>query len=898
MNGAIPADEAPDDRYGEVRGDEGRADPPAARGRAEVPGLAHPPRMDESGGRRPVHHYPQGPGGERWTTEVRYTPVAPAPPAAPPAPPQQQADPDRSVPPAPADTDWVAQSWATTTPPSTVRPDATPTGPEIFEQEQPSRDAYTPDPPFGAERFGSSPAALPPHDDPHGNGRRGERLSGDRLYSRGRNRRPAGESEPAVRPMPEGGFDGFAPRRAANGTNGTGPDLLVPVAPPVAPEPARPADDIVPEPALPSNAWVDSWSEGSWSESAWRASAALPPEPPEPPSPEPAEPVAAVLPRRTPSEPDVPVVPGEEILAGDGGPAETPALERISTFLRDDRDEEEAEHDRPDGFHFPSVVDAVKVVPGVRDAAIRTNEAGVPTLRLELADDADPAQISREVARLLKEQMGLAAEPSTAAPVAPAPEPVEDEDAAWAPQGDPEDERPSATVTPLPVPPLLRPDPPREPASVVGADDPVERREDEPYPFAARVLRDDLSRPTGDTDEAAPEEPARDTGTREPFGAGPVDADADGPIAGRRPEREPAEESDAAGMAPVAGAGPEHDDEPEAGRGANPHVYRVGGVPATPPPFTEQSYAEPGAGEPPFAEPRPSESSFVEPGYRTSAFSEPGFGEPGRGGGLNGAGHAPGLNGSAGPAPVDYDGSIAFDDSVRDTVPPQRTDPDDARREPGDSGTAPKPELDLSRFADLPKVGEAPRPADAVRFGSVPRPATPRDGKGRRPRDRRFEAERPPQKPRVAVESPGPQPLPTPASLPRVRLVNFSAETRGLDASVTVKLEADGVTAEGTVAGPAVDGYILRLCAAATARALDDLLVDSASGLPEGRCFVEHTAVVPFGGVEVGVVVVLLVCGGWVEQLSGSAIVTGDGRQAVIRATLDAVNRRLEALLS
>jgi hypothetical protein len=45
-------------------------------------------------------------------------------------------------------------------------------------------------------------------------------------------------------------------------------------------------------------------------------------------------------------------------------------------------------------------------------------------------------------------------------------------------------------------------------------------------------------------------------------------------------------------------------------------------------------------------------------------------------------------------------------------------------------------------------------------------------------------------------------------------------------------------------------------------------------------------------------VVLLLACGGWVEQLAGSAVVTGDDRDAMVRATLAAVNRRLEALLS
>ena len=55
---------------------------------------------------------------------------------------------------------------------------------------------------------------------------------------------------------------------------------------------------------------------------------------------------------------------------------------------------------------------------------------------------------------------------------------------------------------------------------------------------------------------------------------------------------------------------------------------------------------------------------------------------------------------------------------------------------------------------------------------------------------------------------------------------------------------------------------------------------------------------VPFGGCEVAVVVLLLVCDGGSSSSPGSAIVAGDPRQAVVRATLAAVNRRLETLLA
>ncbi|MBM0261136.1 hypothetical protein JNW89_35475, partial [Micromonospora sp. 4G55] len=133
---------------------------------------------------------------------------------------------------------------------------------------------------------------------------------------------------------------------------------------------------------------------------------------------------------------------------------------------------------------------------------------------------------------------------------------------------------------------------------------------------------------------------------------------------------------------------------------------------------------------------------------------------------------------------------------------------------------------------------------------------------------------------------------------PRVVIDHVQVSTFGLDATVEVRLLAGGDTAAGHSTGPAVDGYVLRLCAVAAAAAVDQLL-RGADGMAErGRCFVEHAAVVPFGNCEVATVVVLLVCDGWVEQLAGSALVAGDPRQAVVRATLAAVNRRLEALLA
>jgi hypothetical protein len=131
----------------------------------------------------------------------------------------------------------------------------------------------------------------------------------------------------------------------------------------------------------------------------------------------------------------------------------------------------------------------------------------------------------------------------------------------------------------------------------------------------------------------------------------------------------------------------------------------------------------------------------------------------------------------------------------------------------------------------------------------------------------------------------------------RVLIDQVHVTTLGLDASVEVRLISNGQPAIGVASGPAVDGYVLRLSAVAAANAIDKLLGSVDTWDQQGRCFVEHASVVPFGTCEVAVVVVLLVCGGFPEQLTGSALVAGDPRQAIVRATLAAVNRRLDALL-
>jgi hypothetical protein len=137
---------------------------------------------------------------------------------------------------------------------------------------------------------------------------------------------------------------------------------------------------------------------------------------------------------------------------------------------------------------------------------------------------------------------------------------------------------------------------------------------------------------------------------------------------------------------------------------------------------------------------------------------------------------------------------------------------------------------------------------------------------------------------------------------PEVEIDQVQVHITGRDATVEVRLAAHGRFALGLASGPAIDSYVVRLAAVSAAKAIDELMREVG---PEpfddraaSRCFVEHTGVVPFGSTEVAVVVVLLVSGGHVQQLSGSALVDGDSRHAAVRATLGAVHRRLDALLA
>jgi hypothetical protein len=469
--------------------DTGSHGSPIARGRAEVPGGAYaadpaevnpvtpnPPIPQQPGPPETTHHfpstYPPVPGDER--------------PAFPPARrPERHYD-------------------------ERIRYQR----PFRFRQRQDDRHGTTgrAEAQFGPAEFG------PPEYSPPNYGPVDHRLAGPRAPEFG---------GPPRSPAPWGAADAPGPYESAMygdapdhpGTNGTGtapsgfawtpperwgsadgapPVASAAAAPPAAPPvPIPEPPPVVPAPLIPPPAPDAGWAGGTWTDATWSAGpapAVAPPEdPPAPPIPQvpadpsipasepvsPARPAphGSQLPQRIPAEPDVPAVPGAD---GPEGTAETPDIARIADYLRD----EELAEARRDGFDFPAVIEAVRGVVGVRDAELVTVD-GSHTLRLDLADDADPGEVSRAVARLLKEQMGVSAEPSQQVPAAPTEEPTE------VPTEVPADE-PTAV---LPAPAV---EPGKAPAEADDAADPgLDKAPDEPVagPQPEAPLADDLAEP-------------------------------------------------------------------------------------------------------------------------------------------------------------------------------------------------------------------------------------------------------------------------------------------------------------------------------------------------------------------------------------------------------------------
>jgi hypothetical protein len=126
----------------------------------------------------------------------------------------------------------------------------------------------------------------------------------------------------------------------------------------------------------------------------------------------------------------------------------------------------------------------------------------------------------------------------------------------------------------------------------------------------------------------------------------------------------------------------------------------------------------------------------------------------------------------------------------------------------------------------------------------------------------------------------------------RPTIAKMHLVSSGLDVTATVTLASGERVAVGEARGLASSSGVHRAVAMATLRAVEQLVGDSA------RVELEHLEVTTMGAERTVVVLLTLLTAQGGESLTGAAAVRDDVRQAVIRATLDALNRRLEMLLT
>lgn len=141
-----------------------------------------------------------------------------------------------------------------------------------------------------------------------------------------------------------------------------------------------------------------------------------------------------------------------------------------------------------------------------------------------------------------------------------------------------------------------------------------------------------------------------------------------------------------------------------------------------------------------------------------------------------------------------------------------------------------------------------------------------------------------PARVRVASLRPGQRTLEPAPARARLKFVGLTFSALRSTAEVKVQLEHEGLLYEGGAAGPNSSSHRLELVGEATLRAVETYLRS------DGLFLLEGAAVVTLASRQVALALVSWL-GPEEEQLSGSALVRDDPREAVVRAVLDAVNR-------
>lgn len=138
----------------------------------------------------------------------------------------------------------------------------------------------------------------------------------------------------------------------------------------------------------------------------------------------------------------------------------------------------------------------------------------------------------------------------------------------------------------------------------------------------------------------------------------------------------------------------------------------------------------------------------------------------------------------------------------------------------------------------------------------------------------------------IAVEAAGP----VFTALARPRIVGVNSSVSGLRSAATVTLEVDGVEYVGASAGVASQSGRIRQIASATLDAVGQCVTDDMT------FSLEDVAIVQLGRERVAVCAVSLVTVHGEQSFSGSAVVRQSENDSVVRATLDAINRRIGLL--
>jgi hypothetical protein len=192
------------------------------------------------------------------------------------------------------------------------------------------------------------------------------------------------------------------------------------------------------------------------------------------------------------------------------------------------------------------------------------------------------------------------------------------------------------------------------------------------------------------------------------------------------------------------------------------------------------------------------------------------------------------------------------------------------RSRSGVPGLAPEPlNRPVPERRSLPRADRG-RPDDLPPLAAVPSP--PESGEPEQP------------------DEPDGSVVPAPVSEGRLVLDRVEVATGRLELWATVQLRAGDVVHTGTASATATGTGAHRAVVAATARAAESALGGTV------RLDVEAVDLLGVGADQVGVVVVTLLTERGVDKVTGAALVRGDGRETLVRATLDALNRRTEAV--